>query len=64
MGFPVELSKQALIATNNEKIQVVIDSLEQIKEEEEAKRKKKLSEAKLSLKGPWSCQICTMNNSQ
>jgi hypothetical protein len=34
MGFPMNLSKNALIKTENESIQVAIDMIEQLKIEE------------------------------
>lgn len=50
MGFPMNLSRKALIQTENESIQVVIDMIEQLKIEEEKKSKKAKEENKLQIK--------------
>lgn len=50
MGFPMNLSKKALIQTENESIQVVIDMIEQLKVEEEKKNKKAKEEKNVKIK--------------
>ena len=62
MGFPMNLSKKALIQTENESIQVVIDMIEQLKIEEEQKSKKAKEDNKLKIKAEWFCSFCTLKN--
>ena len=62
MGFPQELCKKALIAVKNESIQAVLDCIDQIKQEEDEKRKTKLTIKKLRLKEGWTCSTCTFYN--
>lgn len=62
MGFPMILSKKALIQTENESIQVVIDMIEQLKAEESNKLKKVKEEDQLKIKAEWNCAFCTLKN--